>query len=176
MSYDSLICSPLICSVSFFFSATHLSVPSHRMSVAAAQDLIDTEMNREIIYLLAANKTVERTEAILTRRREAVRRMRDENARSNSRSRSPESRSRSPKSRPPSPESRSHSPKSRSPSPRSGRGRAPPSSSTGADSYVQRIPFLSRTTRFVMLLNERNVFKARVKKELDDETAVNELK
>jgi hypothetical protein len=115
--------------------------------VAATQELIDTDMNREIKHLLAANKTVERTEAILNRRREAVRRMRDENVRSNSRSRSP---------------------KSRSPSPRSGRDRAPPSSSTGADSYVQRIPFLSRTTRFIILLNERD--KARVKKEHDDDT------
>jgi hypothetical protein len=111
------------------------------MSVAAAQEVIGTGMDNE---LLASNKTVEYTKTVLTRRREAVRRMQDEMVRSKSRSRSP---------------------KSRSPSPGSGRCRAPPSSPTGPDSYV-------RTARFAILCSERNVFKARVEKELADETVV----
>jgi hypothetical protein len=117
--------------------------------------LIDTKMDEEIKYLLAANKTVERTEATLARRRDALRRVRDEKARSSGRSRSPKSRS--------------SSPKSRSASPRSGRGRAPPSSPASPDCYVQRIPFSSRASRFAMLCSERNVFNARVEKELGDE-------
>jgi hypothetical protein len=134
----------------FLFYAITLSVPSQRMSVAAAQEII-TGMDHEIKYLLAANKTVEYTKAVLTRRREAVRRMQDERVRSKSRSRSPTSWP---------------------PSPGSGRCRAPPSSPTGPDSYVQRVPFLSRTARFAILCSERNVFKARVEKELPDETVV----
>jgi hypothetical protein len=136
MFYDSI--NFFLLPVLFPFSAVHLSISSHRMSVAAAQENIDIEMDRQIKYLLPSNKTLERTKAVLTRRSEADRRMRDERARS----RSPTSRSRSPKSRPP-----------------TGRGRAPPS--TGPDSYVQRIPFLSRTTRFAILCSERNIFKAR---------------
>jgi hypothetical protein len=47
---------------------------------------------------------------------------------------------------------------------------------SGSDSYVQRVPFLSRTTRFAILCSERNVFKARVEKELVGETVLNQLK
>jgi hypothetical protein len=145
--------------VAFSFSAIHLSVLSHRMSVAATQEIIDTGIDHEIKYLLAANKTIECTKAALTRRREAFR---DKRVRSKNRSRSPKDRSRSPKTR--------------SSSPSSGRCRAPPSSPTSPDSNVQRVPFLSRTARFAILCSERNVFKARVEKELADETAIYELK
>jgi hypothetical protein len=122
---------------------------SYRMSVSAAQEIMDVQSVAliEIKYLLAVNKTVERT----ARRMEAVRRMHDKKARSKSRSRSLEGRSHSPGLT---------------------RGRALPSSSSSLESCVQHVPFLSRSARFAILCSERNVFNARVQKEL----VVNELK
>jgi hypothetical protein len=98
--------------------------------------LIDAKMNDEIKYLLATNKTVERTDRML----EELRRKHNKRERS----RSPNSRSRSPESK---------------------RGRALPSAYASFNAYVQQLPSMSRTTRFAILCSERSVFNARVQKE-----------